>query len=1036
MLRYVWRELVRNPRRTMAALVGLTLGVGLFSGVLFFVDGSSATLTQRSLAPLALDMQRVLTSPLGSGLRLEEKLAAAGPLRAGQQATVTLRVVNTSAQPVADVVVNDEPPQPLTYVPGTATMDGRALPDTGGHSPLAQGLARSGLNIGTVPPRTTMELTYAARADRAVKDLGSLRPQGTISSREDLAPLPANAAAQLSVDQLRARIARIPGVAAADGLSFVDLPPGSVRVGGSTLRGPVRVFGFDRAYQQRYPSIQVTSGSLQPGSALLSAEAARAIGAQRGATAEVRLPGGNGPLKLPVSGITDLSSAKPLFYSRTSTKLEDFIYVPNSVVVSPAAFERTIIPAFREASAKAGGVIKSPPVQEVDVLVDRARLQSDPATALAQTKAIARAINRIAPGQDYLIDNISNTLEVASHDAVTGRRMFLFLGLPGALLAAFFAAFAGGILAATQRRERANLRLRGAHRGHLRRMLAYRTLALAGAGSILGTALGLLSVMAILGSGLLFDAATGDLVTSALIGIGGGMATSAIALYVPGRRSLGHEVSQERGELASAPQPAWRRLRLDLFLLAAAAIAETIAIRSGTFDASSTSVSAGQSVSLPTHLLLAPVVAWIGGVLLSVRVAEGAVSRLRVPAPPRFGGVVRGTLVRSLKRRSSALSAGVLGVGLVVAFGVSLATFAATYDAAKARDSTFVVGGDLRITPSVLGSPQPPGFAGRLQVPGVSAATPVVGAPENSVLSSRVNQAATELTAIDPASFGRVAPLSDSYFSGVSADAAMAALQSDPRGLLVDSTTADDLRVKPGDTVNVLLARGTKNETPATFHVVGLFERFPGFPQGTNLVANLGRYESATGSSQADFFLARSADGSQAGLARAVSALRLGPGSADPINVESRSAALDKEQSSLTALNLHGLVDLDSLYIVLMSAAGIAILVFGLLLQRRREYVTLLAQGMRAGELRALVLGEAAVAAFCGLASGVVVGTGFGVLLVRVLRPLFILDPGVAIPVGRIALLAGLAAAGTLASSLTATAILRRLEPSELLRES
>ena len=66
---YVWRELVRNPRRTIAALAGVALGVGLFSGVLFFVDGSGATLTARAVAPLAIDMQRVLTSPLGGGLR-------------------------------------------------------------------------------------------------------------------------------------------------------------------------------------------------------------------------------------------------------------------------------------------------------------------------------------------------------------------------------------------------------------------------------------------------------------------------------------------------------------------------------------------------------------------------------------------------------------------------------------------------------------------------------------------------------------------------------------------------------------------------------------------------------------------------------------------------------------------------------------------------------------------------------------------------------------------------------------------------------
>ena len=45
--RYVWRDLRRNPRRSLTALAGMTLGIGLFSAVLFFIDGSSATMTAR-----------------------------------------------------------------------------------------------------------------------------------------------------------------------------------------------------------------------------------------------------------------------------------------------------------------------------------------------------------------------------------------------------------------------------------------------------------------------------------------------------------------------------------------------------------------------------------------------------------------------------------------------------------------------------------------------------------------------------------------------------------------------------------------------------------------------------------------------------------------------------------------------------------------------------------------------------------------------------------------------------------------------------
>ena len=228
MHRYVWRELVRNPRRTLAATAGVVLGVALFSGVLFFSDGSGATLTARAVEPLALDMQRVLTSPLGSGLRLREQVGAAGSIAAGEQVTVTLRLSNDGAEPAHDVVVQDEAPRPLRYVPGSATLNGARLGDVGGGSPLSQGVAGLGRNIGTVAPGATVAITYRARAVRSVH-ARELRLGGRVSSRESLVPAAANGPRHLTLEQVRARIASIPGVASADGLAFVDLPAGTLQ---------------------------------------------------------------------------------------------------------------------------------------------------------------------------------------------------------------------------------------------------------------------------------------------------------------------------------------------------------------------------------------------------------------------------------------------------------------------------------------------------------------------------------------------------------------------------------------------------------------------------------------------------------------------------------------------------------------------------------------------------------------------------------------------------------------------------------------
>ena len=56
--RYVIADLLRNPRRTLSTMVGVTLGVGLFCGVLFFVDGLSASMTARVWCPTSCNSVR------------------------------------------------------------------------------------------------------------------------------------------------------------------------------------------------------------------------------------------------------------------------------------------------------------------------------------------------------------------------------------------------------------------------------------------------------------------------------------------------------------------------------------------------------------------------------------------------------------------------------------------------------------------------------------------------------------------------------------------------------------------------------------------------------------------------------------------------------------------------------------------------------------------------------------------------------------------------------------------------------------------
>ena len=407
------------------------------------------------------------------------------------------------------------------------------------------------------------------------------------------------------------------------------------------------------------------------------------------------------PLSVRISGITDVSRAKSLFYSREGKQLEQFVYVRNTVIVGPEVFAKTIVPAFQNVATAPGTILRNQPILEVDVFMVREPLDADPATALAQTKTVAGAVNAVAAGQDVLIDNISNALEVASEDARTAKRMFVFLGLPGVLLAAILTSYAGGVLASALRREQAILRIRGANRHHLLRMHALRTLILAVVGSVLGVALGLASAAVVLSADALASASPVSLLASALLGAGAGFLATGVALYAAGRRAINGQISDERAQLASRA-PLWRLLGIDFLILAAAVGVEWYQRRHGGFEGVRGSVYFGRAVSLRLHLVIVPIGIWLGGVLVLGRVVERVFAFLPLPLRHRFGRPLRGLLTRSIRRRSWAAASAVIMVGLIVALGTSVASFSASYNQAKAHDARFVVGSDVRVTPSPI----------------------------------------------------------------------------------------------------------------------------------------------------------------------------------------------------------------------------------------------------------------------------------------------------------------------------------------------
>ena len=1023
MLAYTLRDLLRNPRRTLASAIGVALAVGLFSATAFFVDGSAAKMTERALAPVALEMQAGLTSPLASPLVLKEALNAGPSLAAGQPVTVTLTVHNGSDRAEDGVVLKEQLPPQLTYVMGSTTMGSTAVPDSGGAGPLA-----GGLKIGTVPAGADATVTYRAVASTPIAAVAGLPLRASATSIASPVPAVANAQPGINLAQLASRIATVPGVAGVDQLASVDLPAGRLRSATSSPAQPLRVFAFDPSFLQHYPMVRLTSGAYTSDTVLLSPEAASGLGVAPGDRVTIDLPGRAAPVQLTLGGVADFSKADPLFAARSADVQGEFIQVPYVLVVPLASFNVDFLPALKADSDSPSPVMKSAPALEVEVRLEHARLATDPTVAAVTTQGLKRTIERLAPGQVAVIDNVSDALGAATSDAILAKILFLFLGLPGVLLAAYLSRYAGGLLAQSRRREQATLRARGAQPRHLAADLGVTAIGVGAIGSVLGLVLGLGTVGLVLGTGAIGTASVQSFALSIGLAVGAGVLITLAAIYLPGRRALAREVGEERRELEATPSaPLWLRVRLDLGFLAAAALVWIVTNVAGGFKLTS---AEGQAVSLSFYTLLSPLFAWLGLTLLAVRLLLTATGRVRWAPGRPLGRLTSGVLIRSVARRSMALASGIIAVALAVAFGVSVALFVATYDAEKQADARFVVGSDLKVTPSAL-TLRSADFASQLKVPGVTAVTPV-GQSSNTVVGTDKRT----LVAVDPATFAQVAPLANSFFQGISPAAAMAALKNDPAAVLVSTEMARTFNIQPGDQVNVQLSDQAGKLVSVTFHAVGVFKDFPGYPQGIDLVGSLAFYQTATGTDTVSIFLIRTADQSPAGVSTVASLLKAGPGRVTPLLVDTTATAINRDQSTLTAINLRGLGGLQALYTYLISAAGLGIFVFGLLLQRRKEYVTMRALGIKMAQLWGLVLGEAAAVAVVSLVVGGAAGVVMAVMFVQILAPLFTIQPtALTVPAGQLATLVVLVLGAMGLAVAIATRNLRRINPVELLRE-
>jgi putative ABC transport system permease protein len=771
---------------------------------------------------------------------------------------------------------------------------------------------------------------------------------------------------------------------------------GTARTGVQTT-GPGVVLGLPPGYASAFP------GEIRPligarDGVLLAQQTAANLGATIGSTVSIGLPG-QLRTSVTVDGIVDLPAADSLFQSIGAAPGSAPTAPPDNVVLVPGTTFARLFPA-------------DAPDVTTQLHVELARtLPADPGAAFVDVTGRARNLEAALSGTGLVGDNLSARLDAARSDAVYAQLLFLFLGVPGVLVAALLAAVVAAAGRERRRREQALLRVRGASGRVLIRLAAAEALAVGIVGVLLG--LGGAALVGRLAFGTArFGGTTAQAVTwlavSAIVGVGLAMFT-IVGPAISDARAL--TVNAARAEIGRARRPLWARLHLDVVLLGAGALVFWQAVRSGYQVV--LAPEGVPTISISTFTLLAPALLWIGAGLLAWRLGSLLLERgrrlLERAARPVAGGL-SGVVSASMSRQRRLLSRATVLMALTVSFALAVAVFNTTYAAQAKVDASLTNGADVSVATTTLQG-LPSGAADRVAaLPGVAS----VAAMQHRFVY--VGNDLQDLYGIDPSTIGATTPMSNAFFGNGDAAGTLATLEAQPDGVLVSEETVHDFQLHEGDTVRLRLqsaSDGRYHEVPFVF--VGVAREFPTAPHDSFIVANAGYVASQTGTDSVQTLLVQT-DASPPVVAERIRA-QLGPASG--ATVQDIQTQQRVTLSSLTAVDLNGLTRLELLYALVMAAACSGLVLAIGIGERRRSYAIATALGARTRQLSSFVWTEAAFVTVVGVVLGALTGLGIAQVLVKILTGVFDPPPeSLSVPWAYLAaVLTSIAAAVTVAGS-------------------
>jgi len=764
-----------------------------------------------------------------------------------------------------------------------------------------------------------------------------------------------------------------PGVRAAVPVGFAHSAGFVAQTGGSTqTTGPAMVLGIPASYGKEFPGVLRTLVGADSG-VLIAQQTAANLHVVPGDTVHIARAG-MAPVDVIVNGVVDLPQADSLFQKVGAPVGAQPVAPPDNVLILGEAQWHQV---FDPLTGLRPDLVST----QIHTAVDHA-LPSDPASAYTAVSAAARNLEARSAGGAQLGDNLGAALGAARSDAAYARVLFLFLGLPAAILAGLLTAGVVTAGAGRRLRDQALLRARGATRRQLVRMAAAEATVVGLVGSVVGLLAAALVGLAMFGSpglGASASSTAGWAVASAVVGMG----TAGAAVLAPAWRDLNDStVASARADVIRSPAPKWTRSGVDIAALVVSGVLFWQAGRNGYQIV--LAPEGVPTISVSYWAFVAPALLWIGAALLVWRLADLLLGRgwpVVAAALRPVAGQLSRIVAHSLSRQRAPLARSVVLLALALAFAASTATFNATYQAQAEVDAQLTNGADVTVT-EPPGSAVPPGAGVTLAtMPGVRAVEPI------QHRFAYVGTDLQDLYGVNPTTISSVTALQDNYFQGGTVTQLMHTLATQPDSLLVSAETVKDFQLQPGDTVNLRIQDARTDQlTTVAFHYIGIVTEFPTAPKDSFFVANAGYITEHTGSDAVGAFLVDTG-----GHDTTVVADRIRTAVGTSATVTDIATTRGTVGSSLTAVSLAGLTRIELGFGLLLAAAsGGLVLALGLA-ERRRSFAIANALGATRRQLRSFVLAEAAILITCGMAGGAALGWMLSRMLVGVLTGVF--DP-------------------------------------------